>query len=45
VTERDSLKDKVVVCVFIFATAGLLLWALIRPWVLRRARGYTPVPG
>ncbi|KAF8250920.1 hypothetical protein K440DRAFT_526835, partial [Wilcoxina mikolae CBS 423.85] len=30
--QRDSMKDKVVVCVFIFAVLGLLLWALIRPW-------------
>ena len=33
--ERDSRKDEVVVFVFIFATAGLLLWAAIKPWVSR----------
>ena len=31
--ERDSRKDEAVVFIFIFATAGLLGWALIRPWV------------
>lgn len=31
--ERDSSKDQVVVFIFIFATIGLLGWALIRPWV------------
>ena len=35
VVERDSRKDEAVVFVFIFATAGLLGWALIRPWVER----------
>jgi len=33
--ERDSRKDEAVVFIFIFATAGLLGWALIRPWVER----------
>ena len=32
-TERDSRKDEAVVFIFIFATAGLLIWAAIRPWV------------
>ena len=31
--ERDSRKDEAVVFIFIFATAGLLIWAAIRPWV------------
>jgi hypothetical protein len=31
--ERDSLKDEAVVFIFIFATAGLLLWALLKPYV------------
>ncbi len=31
--ERDSLKDETVVFVFIFATAGLLLWAFVKPYV------------
>lgn len=35
ITERDSRKDEAVVFIFIFATAGLLGWALIRPWVER----------
>lgn len=31
--ERDSRKDEAVVFIFIFATAGLLLWAAVKPWV------------
>ena len=31
--ERDSTKDQAVVIIFIFATVGLLLWAMIGPWV------------
>lgn len=31
--QRDSTKDQAVVFVFIGATAGLLGWAGIRPWV------------
>ena len=31
--ERDSRKDEAVVFIFIFATAGLLIWAGIKPWV------------
>lgn len=34
-TERDSLKDETVVVIFIFATAGLLAWALVKPWIDR----------
>lgn len=30
--QRDSAKDKAVVYIFIFATVGLLVWAVIRPW-------------
>ncbi|EXJ90312.1 hypothetical protein A1O1_03411 [Capronia coronata CBS 617.96] len=33
--QRDSLKDETVVVVFIFATAGLLAWALVKPWIDR----------
>ena len=33
--ERDSRKDEAVVFVFIFATAGLLIYAAVRPWVER----------
>lgn len=32
-TERDSRKDEAIVFIFIFATSGLLAWALFRPWV------------
>ena len=32
-TERDSRKDEAVVLIFIFATAGLLIWAAAKPWV------------
>lgn len=31
--ERDSRKDEAVVFLFIFATAGLLGWAAVKPWV------------
>ncbi|GAO50883.1 hypothetical protein SAICODRAFT_30028 [Saitoella complicata NRRL Y-17804] len=30
--QRDSLKDKLVVYLFIFVTSGLLIWAAVRPW-------------
>ena len=33
VLERDSRKDEAVVFIFIFATAGLLGWAMVKPWV------------
>jgi len=33
--QRDSLKDETVVVIFIFATAGLLAWAVVKPWVDR----------
>lgn len=33
VTERDSRKDEAVVFIFIIATAGLLGWAAVKPWV------------
>lgn len=31
--ERDSRKDEAVVFIFIVATAGLLGWAAVKPWV------------
>ena len=33
--ERDSIKDEAVVFIFITATAGLLLWALVKPYIQR----------
>lgn len=48
--QRDSRKDEAVVFIFIFATAGLLGWAAMKPWVGKwvesaRERGrYIPVP-
>jgi hypothetical protein len=33
--QRDSIKDEAVVFIFIFATAGLLGWALLKPWVVK----------
>lgn len=44
--ERDSLKDETVVVVFIFATAGLLGWALVKPWIdrLRERNTFAPIP-
>ncbi|CAF9933665.1 MAG: hypothetical protein HETSPECPRED_008734 [Heterodermia speciosa] len=47
--ERDSRKDEAVVYIFIVATAGLLSWAAIKPWVgrwvesARERRSYIPV--
>ncbi|KAI2791531.1 hypothetical protein POX_c04392 [Penicillium oxalicum] len=47
--QRDSRKDQAVVFIFIFATGGLLLWALVKPWVeryieaARERRSYMPV--
>ena len=47
--QRDSAKDQAVVFIFIFATAGLLAWGAIKPYVgqwldNRRVRAtYTPV--
>jgi len=33
--QRDSIKDEAVVIIFIFATAGLLSWAVLKPWVVK----------
>jgi hypothetical protein len=33
--QRDSTKDEAVVFIFIIATVGLLVWAAVKPWVLR----------
>ncbi|KAJ5491532.1 hypothetical protein N7539_003099 [Penicillium diatomitis] len=47
--DRDSRKDQAVVFIFIFATGGLLLWALLKPWIerfieaARERRSYVPV--
>lgn len=42
--ERDSLKDETVVVIFIFATAGLLAWAAVKPWVDKlRERNFVPL--
>lgn len=49
--QRDSAKDQAVVVIFIVATLGLLVYALVRPWVARwveaarQRRSYTPLPG
>ncbi|KIW66921.1 hypothetical protein, variant [Phialophora macrospora] len=42
--QRDSLKDETVVVIFIFATAGLLAWAAVKPWVDRLRERNTFVP-
>ncbi|KAK5213301.1 hypothetical protein LTR41_000880 [Exophiala xenobiotica] len=44
--QRDSLKDETVVVVFIFATAGLLGWAIVKPWIdrLRERNTFMPLP-
>lgn len=46
--ERDSLKDRSIVTLFILATASLLIWALIKPYIVKSGvsdvlRGYTTV--
>ncbi|KAJ5752389.1 hypothetical protein N7520_009306 [Penicillium odoratum] len=47
--QRDSRKDEAVVFIFIFATGGLLAWALAKPWIeryleaARERRSYMPV--
>ncbi|KAH8690824.1 hypothetical protein BGW36DRAFT_60285 [Talaromyces proteolyticus] len=47
--KRDSRKDETVVFIFIFATAGLLTWAAVKPWAerwieaARDRRSYIPV--
>lgn len=47
--QRDSRKDEAVVFIFIIATAALLIWAAIKPWVAkwvdsaRERRSYIPV--
>lgn len=47
--QRDSSKDEAVVFIFIFATLGLLVWAIVKPftdkWMEKvRERGqYIPV--
>lgn len=49
--QRDSSKDEAVVFIFIFATLGLLAWAIVKPfadkWMEKvRERGqYIPVSG
>ncbi|KAJ5902407.1 hypothetical protein N7495_002935 [Penicillium taxi] len=47
--QRDSQKDEAVVFIFIFATGGLLAWAVLKPWIeryleaARERRSYIPV--
>ena len=44
--QRDSRKDEAVVFIFIFATAGLLVYAVARPWVERWMQvslGFCPI--
>ncbi|KAF2458057.1 hypothetical protein BDY21DRAFT_22454 [Lineolata rhizophorae] len=49
--QRDSAKDQAVVLIFIVATAGLLIYAAVRPWVeqwianARERQSYVPVSG
>ncbi|KAF3403677.1 hypothetical protein F1880_009475 [Penicillium rolfsii] len=38
--QRDSRKDEAVVFIFIFATSGLLAWALLKPWIERYIERY-----
>lgn len=32
--ERDSLKDRTIVTIFLLATTSLLLWALLKPFII-----------
>lgn len=46
--ERDSFKDRTIVTLFILATASLLLWALLKPFIVKSGVGdvvqrYTPI--
>ncbi|KAE8146370.1 hypothetical protein BDV25DRAFT_162616 [Aspergillus avenaceus] len=47
--QRDSRKDEAIVFMFIFATGGLLAWAVCKPWVekyieaARERRSYMPI--
>jgi len=43
--QRDSLKDETVVVIFLFVTAGLLAWAVVKPWVdqLRERNTFMPL--
>lgn len=46
--ERDSFKDRLIVTLFIVTTASLLLWALIKPYIVKSGVGdvvqiYTPI--
>jgi hypothetical protein len=45
--QRDSVKDETVVIVFLIATAGLLGWAIIKPFVTKAREGgiYAQIPG
>jgi hypothetical protein len=44
--QRDSVKDETVVIVFLIATAGLLGWAIIKPFVTKAREGgiYASLP-
>lgn len=42
--QRDSVKDQLVVWIFIVATLGLLTWATVKPWWTRWREGYRAVP-
>jgi hypothetical protein len=47
--QRDSAKDEAVVFIFIVATVGLLVYAMVRPWVetwaekYKERRSYMPI--
>ncbi|PPJ51728.1 hypothetical protein CBER1_08902 [Cercospora berteroae] len=43
--QRDSVKDQLVVWIFLIATVGLLAWATVKPWWTRWREGYGAVPG
>ncbi|KAM3421438.1 hypothetical protein BST61_g1832 [Cercospora zeina] len=43
--QRDSVKDQLVVWIFLIATLGLLAWATVKPWWTKWREGYGAVPG
>jgi len=44
VLERDSRKDQLIVVLFLIVTSGLLVYALIRPYVQSWLAVFSPFP-
>jgi hypothetical protein len=45
--QRDSLKDELVIYLFLIVTTGLLVWAGVKPWVdkVRERAGFGSATG